>query len=157
MALHAVIYRYADDAAALDEHRPRHRDHLRKLNEAGHLLVSGPLAEGGGPGALLIFRAESAAQVAQWLDSDPFKVLGLIVDARSEPGTRPSAPTGWPDRLTHRRDRRRGVVAARVGRTRRGTGHRVRRRLRARVRLARLPAHSDDQPLRVAMKRSPPR
>jgi uncharacterized protein len=80
MALHAVIYRYADDAAALDEHRPRHRDHLRKLNEAGHLLVSGPLAEGGGPGALLIFRAESAEQVAQWLDSDPFKVLGLIVE-----------------------------------------------------------------------------
>ena len=26
MSLFAVIYRYADDAAALDEHRPRHRD-----------------------------------------------------------------------------------------------------------------------------------
>ena len=46
MALHAVIYRYADDAAALDEHRPRHRDHLRKLNEAGHLLVSGSRCSG---------------------------------------------------------------------------------------------------------------
>jgi len=80
MALYAVIYRYADDAAALDEHRPSHRDHLRKLYEAGQLLVSGPLAEGGGPGALLIFRAESAEQVAQWLDGDPFTVLGLIVE-----------------------------------------------------------------------------
>ena len=55
MSLFAVIYRYADDAAALDEHRPRHRDHLRGLHEAGRLVVSGPLAEGGGPGALLIF------------------------------------------------------------------------------------------------------
>ena len=80
MSLHAVIYRYVDDAATLDEHRPRHRDHLRKLYEAGHLVVSGPLAEGGGPGALLIFRADSAEQVAQWLDNDPFKVLGLIVE-----------------------------------------------------------------------------
>ena len=80
MALHAVIYRYVDDAAALDEHRPRHRDHLRTLFEAGHLLVSGPLAAGGGPGALLIFRADGAEQVAQWLDDDPFKTLGLIAE-----------------------------------------------------------------------------
>ena len=79
MALHAVIYRYADDAAALDEHRPRHRDHLRKLYESGHLVVSGPFTQGA-PGALLIFRADSAEQVAQWLDNDPFKVLGLIVE-----------------------------------------------------------------------------
>ena len=58
MTLHAVIYRYADDAAALDEHRPRHRDYLRSLFEAGRLVVSGPLTEGGGPGALLIFDAD---------------------------------------------------------------------------------------------------
>ena len=65
---HAVIYRYADDAAALDEHRPRHRDHLRALHEAGRLVVSGPLAEGGGPGALLIFRADvrGAGRAAGW-------------------------------------------------------------------------------------------
>ena len=80
MALFAVIYRYVDDAATVDEHRPRHRDHLRTLYEAGHLVVSGPLAEGGVPGALLIFRAESAEQVAQWLDGDPFRTLGLIVE-----------------------------------------------------------------------------
>ena len=80
MSLFAVIYRYADAAAELDEHRPRHRDHLRGLHEAGRLVVSGPLAEGGGPGALLIFRADSAEQVAGWLDDDPFKVLGLIVE-----------------------------------------------------------------------------
>ena len=80
MQPHAVIYRYVDDPAALDEHRPRHRDHLRTLLEAGHLVVSGPLVEGGGPGALLIFRAESTDQVAQWLDDDPFKTVGLIAE-----------------------------------------------------------------------------
>jgi uncharacterized protein len=95
MSLFAVIYRYADDAAALDDHRPRHRDHLRGLHEAGRLVVSGPLAEGGGPGALLIFRADSAEQVAGWLDDDPFKVLGLIVDRE----IRAWSPTFGADRL----------------------------------------------------------
>lgn len=80
MQLFAVIYRYVDDAATLDEHRPRHRDHLRTLFEAGRLVVSGPLAEGGGPGALLIFRADTADDIAQWLDDDPFKVLELITE-----------------------------------------------------------------------------
>jgi uncharacterized protein len=80
MSLFAVIYRYVDDAATLDEHRPRHRDHLRSLYEAGHLVISGPLAEGGGPGALLIFRADAAEQVEGWLEDDPFRVLELIVE-----------------------------------------------------------------------------
>jgi len=80
MALHAVIYRYVDDAATLDEHRPAHGDHLRSLFEQGRILVSGPLAEGGGPGALLIFDAESPDEVAALLDEDPFHVLGLIAE-----------------------------------------------------------------------------
>ncbi|MDT0350495.1 YciI family protein [Pseudonocardia charpentierae] len=80
MSLFAVIYRYVDDTATLDEHRPRHRDHLRSLHEAGHLVISGPLAEGGGPGALLIFRADAAEQVEEWLENDPFRVLELIVE-----------------------------------------------------------------------------
>ena len=80
MPLIAVIYRYVDDAALLDEHRPAHRAHLRVLHEAGHLLVSGPLGEGGGPGALLVFHAEGPDQVAGWLTDDPFRTLGLIAD-----------------------------------------------------------------------------
>jgi uncharacterized protein len=80
MPLHAVIYRYSTDAAALDEHRPAHRDHLRTLYEQGHLVVSGPLAEGGGPGALLIFEATDVDEVAALLDKDPFHVLGLIAE-----------------------------------------------------------------------------
>jgi uncharacterized protein len=80
MPLHAVLYRYADDPAALDEHRPDHRDYLRSLFEQGRIVVSGPLAEGGGPGALLILEADDPTAVADLLDKDPFHVLGLIAD-----------------------------------------------------------------------------
>jgi len=80
MALHAVIYRYSTDSAALDEHRPEHKDYLRSLFEQGHIVISGPLAEGGGPGALLIFEAAGVDEVASLLDKDPFRILGLIAE-----------------------------------------------------------------------------
>lgn len=77
MALHAVIYRYADEPARLDEHRPNHKDYLASLFEQGRIVISGPLTSGG-PGALLIVDADDADQVAEWLDGDPFCELGLI-------------------------------------------------------------------------------
>jgi uncharacterized protein YciI len=79
MALHAVIYRYADEPARLDEHRPRHKDYLASLFAAGRIVISGPLTTGG-PGALLILDADDEAQVAELLDGDPFWSLGLIAD-----------------------------------------------------------------------------
>lgn len=96
MPLHAVLYRYVDDAAALDAHRPAHRDYLRSLYEQGHLVVSGPLAEGGGPGALLVLDAADPAAVAELLDQDPFRVLGLIADRE----IRRWNPVFGADRLT---------------------------------------------------------
>ncbi len=77
MALHAVIYRYADEPARLDEHRPAHKDYLASLFEQGRIVISGPLTSGG-PGALLILDADDPEQVAEWLDRDPFWELGLI-------------------------------------------------------------------------------
>lgn len=77
MALHAVIYRYADEPARLDEHRPRHKDYLASLFEQGRIVISGPLTTGG-PGALLILDAADEAHVAELLDRDPFWGLGLI-------------------------------------------------------------------------------
>lgn len=79
MTLHAVIYRYSTDTAALDEHRPAHREYLRSLHEQGTIVVSGPLTDGA-PGALLILDAADADEVAALLDKDPFRVLGLIAD-----------------------------------------------------------------------------
>ena len=80
MPLHAVLYRYSTDSAALDEHRPAHKDYLRSLFEQGSVVVSGPLVDGGGPGALLILDADDVDAVAALLDKDPFHVLGLITD-----------------------------------------------------------------------------
>jgi len=79
MALHAVNYRYADEPARLDEHRPKHKDYLASLFDQGRIVISGPLTTGG-PGALLILDADDADQVAEWLDGDPFWELGLIAD-----------------------------------------------------------------------------
>ena len=79
MSTFAVRYRYVDDPTALAEHRPEHRAYLRSLAEAGHLLGSGPFTDA--PGALLVFRAERAEDVAGWLAADPFARRGLVADA----------------------------------------------------------------------------
>jgi len=77
MGLHAVIYRYADEPARLDAHRPGHKNYLASLFEQDRIVISGPLIDGK-PGALLILDAENADQVAEWLDGDPFWKLSLI-------------------------------------------------------------------------------
>ncbi len=79
MPTYAVRYRYVDDSDALARHRPEHRAYLRSLAEAGHLLGSGPFTDS--PGALLVFTAERAGVVADWLASDPFARAGLVADA----------------------------------------------------------------------------
>lgn len=48
-----------------------------RLAKAGALLSSGPF--GDREGALLIFRAESAAQVEAWVDEDPWTANGVLV------------------------------------------------------------------------------
>ena len=66
MATYAVTYRYVDDAARLDE--------------AGRLLLSGPLADGD-PGALLIVRGDDVQDAQGVLADDPFRREGLIAEA----------------------------------------------------------------------------
>lgn len=47
-----------------------------RLAKAGALLFSGPF--GDRDGALLIFRAESGAQVEAWVGEDPWTVNGVL-------------------------------------------------------------------------------
>jgi uncharacterized protein YciI len=77
----AVTYRYTDDVALRDEVRPEHRDFLRGLADAGHLLLSGPFGATAPAGALLLFRADDEAQVQGWVDADPFSVRGVVASA----------------------------------------------------------------------------
>lgn len=80
MAHFAITYVY-DPAAAesMDEVRPLHRAYLSSLKDAGSNIASGPLADGA-PGALLLFEAESADEVARLLDEDPFWTHGFILE-----------------------------------------------------------------------------
>lgn len=78
MPVFAVHYDYREDtAAARDQHRPAHRAFLDTLTGPAELLASGPYAQEPA-GALLIFRAESAAAIEQALDADPFAVEDVI-------------------------------------------------------------------------------
>lgn len=81
MAVYAVIYTYAENStAARDQHRPAHREYLDELAERGVNLVSGPFGPDAAPGALLLFRADSAEEVLAYTEADPFRTEGLITD-----------------------------------------------------------------------------
>ena len=72
----AVSYRYDATPEQLNEIRPLHREWLAGLLEQGQLLASGPMVDN--PEALLIFVADSASELAELLDNDPFDIAGFI-------------------------------------------------------------------------------
>jgi uncharacterized protein YciI len=76
MPVFVVTYLYAATAEQLNEIRPIHRQWLAGLLEAGQLLASGPMIDN--PEALLIFRSDSASELAMLLDNDPFDIAGFI-------------------------------------------------------------------------------
>ena len=78
MPTYAIEYRYDDQDAARAAVRPEHRAFLRALLDAGTLIASGPFE--GDTGALLLVRAESEDAVAAVLDTDPFKLAGLVAE-----------------------------------------------------------------------------
>lgn len=76
MPIFAVQYVYSATSEQLNEIRPIHRLWLAGLLETGQLLASGPMVDN--PEALLIFRSESATELATVLDNDPFDIAGFI-------------------------------------------------------------------------------
>ena len=76
MPVFVVTYLYSATAEQLNEIRPIHRQWLAGLLEAGQLLASGPMIDN--PEALLIFRTDSASELAMLLDNDPFDIAGFI-------------------------------------------------------------------------------
>ncbi len=82
MSVYAVEYVYNPDLAALrDEHRPAHREWLKGLVEQGKMLSSGPFADG--TGALLIFTADSEAELHQLISTDPFAMNSAIAAVKT--------------------------------------------------------------------------
>ena len=76
MPVFVVTYLYSATAEQLNEIRPIHRQWLAGLLEAGQLLASGPMIDN--PEALLVFRSDSASELAMLLDNDPFDIAGFI-------------------------------------------------------------------------------
>lgn len=84
MTIYAVTYRYTDDAALKDQHRPEHREFLRGLHADGALLASGPFTDG--DDALLILQGEGTAdEVLSLLDADPFRREGVVLERTIRP------------------------------------------------------------------------
>jgi uncharacterized protein YciI len=75
MPLFLVRYHYIDDAEALAEVRPAHREFLRGLGDT--VVGSGPTADNG---AALVFQADSADDVVSLLDKDPFWAAGFVAE-----------------------------------------------------------------------------
>lgn len=76
MHVYAVTYLYTAPAEIIAEVRPIHRQWLSKLLEQEILLASGPMVDTSE--ALLIFRSDSAEELAKLLDNDPFDIAGCI-------------------------------------------------------------------------------
>ena len=95
MTVFAVQYTYDARASRRDEVRPEHRAFLARLYEDAALLASGPLADDGEPGALLIITAASHEAAADLLDVDPFARENLIAARKIRPWTQVYGP--WSD------------------------------------------------------------
>lgn len=79
MAKFAAVVGYIEDADRVGEVRPRHREYLNGLLEAGKLYKSGPFTDGSG--ALIIYEAEDLAEAQVLLANDPFSKNGVINEA----------------------------------------------------------------------------
>ncbi|HEU0164064.1 MAG TPA: YciI family protein [Thermomicrobiales bacterium] len=80
MALFAVDLSLNSDLDRRGEVRPEHREYLRSLVDAGKLHESGPYLDNSG--ALLIYIAESVADVQEILAADPYTKAGLVEGAK---------------------------------------------------------------------------
>ncbi len=78
MTTFAVRYTYDDRADVRDVVRPEHRAWLAGLADTGTLLGSGPFADDGAPGALLVLRADDEGRLRDLLVHDPFAREGLV-------------------------------------------------------------------------------
>jgi uncharacterized protein len=105
MPLFALVYRYIANTELVAEHRPEHRAYLRKLADAGELVLAGHLGEPGPPSGLLIFDVESIARVEELADNQSSGChqgeVGSALDALDR--RRPNSPLRRARALTHRR------------------------------------------------------
>lgn len=66
------------DQAARDAARPKHREYLTQLFEAGKLLEAGPFTDGAG--SLFIYEAADEAEARSFFAADPYSTTPGVVE-----------------------------------------------------------------------------
>ncbi len=80
MALFAAVVEFGEDNEIRLETRPRHREYLRSLLDAGKLAMSGPWVDE--TGALFIYNADDLSEAERMFDADPYQSAGVIANAK---------------------------------------------------------------------------
>lgn len=80
---YAAIAVYTPDASTIAKARPAHREYLTGLHKQGKLVISGPFADD--RGGLLVYEAETPAQVEKMIAEDPFATQGVFVSWEIRP------------------------------------------------------------------------
>ncbi|MBL8129494.1 MAG: YciI family protein [Chloroflexia bacterium] len=79
MATFAVVYTFADNEAVRLETRPKHREYLKGILEAGNIALSGPFVDDSG--ALIVIEADSLADAERIVANDPYRAAGVVDNA----------------------------------------------------------------------------
>ncbi|WP_160666288.1 YciI family protein [Pseudarthrobacter sp. ATCC 49987] len=80
MTTHVVHWSYTPDKSVMEASRAEHLAYVKQLVSDGKLLEAGPFEDE--TGALLIFRLESAAELIELLQRDPYTSGGVVTDTR---------------------------------------------------------------------------
>ncbi len=80
---YAAIVAYTPDASTIAKARPAHREYLTGLQQQGKLVISGPFSDD--RGGLLVYEAETPAQVEKLIGEDPFARQGVFVSWEIRP------------------------------------------------------------------------
>ncbi|MBI2764504.1 MAG: hypothetical protein HYX53_01190 [Chloroflexi bacterium] len=82
-----LLYDYVEDMAAKRAPvRALHLEHANAYYERGVLRMAGAFADSI-DGAVLVFRADSAAEVEEFARNDPYVLNGLVTNWRVRPWT----------------------------------------------------------------------
>lgn len=78
----ATVFHYSNKEK-IPDYRPEHRTYIAGLREAGRVTAAGPFEDDSG--ALIVYEAESAAEVEKLIEDDPFFKAGIFAEKTIKP------------------------------------------------------------------------
>lgn len=77
MKTYAVLFKFVPNVVERRKpYRPEHLKHIAALRDAGSIVAAGPFTDNM-DGALMVFRADSAAEAEEMVHRDPYYKAGL--------------------------------------------------------------------------------